>query len=206
MRFLAAFLAAAALAPAALADAPDVVTHENVDRTRTINVCGFPVVLHSEGVFTIWQYLDDSGAVVRERYHVERAFTVTWSNPANGKSISSVLGGPVFVDYYPDGSFTQIVAGRERLFIARGEGPVATAGRPDRLRRRRRRLGDGPVRRRPVGSGHHPGALRVPGLAVSARRQRLHDVLVSVEALAGSSPPQPAAGYRRIARRDTPPP
>ena len=36
-----------------------------------------------------------------------------------------MLGGPVFVDYYPDGSFTQIVAGRERLFIARGEGPVA---------------------------------------------------------------------------------
>ena len=125
MRFLVAILAAAALAPAAFADAPDVVTHENVDRTRTINVCTFPVVLHSEGVFTIWQYLDDSGAVVRERYHVERAFTVTWSNPANGKSISSVLGGPVFVDYYPDGSFTQIVAGRERLFIARGEGPIA---------------------------------------------------------------------------------
>ena len=125
MRFLAAVLAAAALAPAAFADAPDVVTHENVDRTRTINLCAFPVVLHSEGVFTIWQYLDDSGAVVRERYHVERAFTVTWSNPANGKSISSVLGGPVFVDYYPDGSYTQIVAGRERLFIARGEGPVA---------------------------------------------------------------------------------
>src|SRR5829696_7960304 len=127
MRLLAALVAAAALlAPSAAAAPPDTVTHIDVDSTRTINVCGFPVVLHSEGVFTIWQYLDDSGAVVRERYHVERAFTVTWSNPANGKSITSVLGGPVFVDYNPDGSFTQIVAGRERLFIARGEGPVAT--------------------------------------------------------------------------------
>lgn len=127
MRFLAAALAAAAvLAPAALADAPDVRTHTNFDSTRTITACGFPVVIHSEGVFTVWQYLDESGAVVRERLHVERAFTVTWSNPANGKSISSVLGGPVFNEFGADGSLTQTVAGRERLFIARGQGPVAS--------------------------------------------------------------------------------
>jgi hypothetical protein len=127
MRFLAAALAAAAvLAPAALADAPDVRTHTNFDSTRTITACGFPVVIHSEGVFTVWQYLDENGAVVRERLHVERAFTVTWSNPANGKSISSVLGGPVFNEFGADGSLTQTVAGRERLFIARGEGPIAS--------------------------------------------------------------------------------
>jgi len=128
MRYLAAVLIAAALAlaPAALAAPPDVVTHTNFDSTRTITACGFPVVIHSEGVFTIWQYLDDSGAVVRERFHVERAFTVTWSNPANGESISSVLGGPVVNVYAPDGGLTQTVAGRERLFIARGQGPVAS--------------------------------------------------------------------------------
>lgn len=115
MRFLAASLVAAAvLAPAAAAAPPDVVTHTNVDSTRTIGVCGFPVVLHSEGVFTVWQYLDESGAVVRERWHVERAFTVTWTNPANGKSISSVLGG--FNEFTPDGGLVQIVAGRDRLF------------------------------------------------------------------------------------------
>ena len=127
MRFLAASLAAAAvLAPAAAAAPPDVVTHTNIDSTRTIDVCGFPVVLHSEGVFTAWQYLDESGAVVRERWHVERAFTVTWTNPANGRSISSVLGGPVFNEFTPDGGLVQVVAGRERLFIARGEGPIAS--------------------------------------------------------------------------------
>ena len=125
LRILAAVLAALALAPAALAAPPDVVTHTNIDRTSTIGVCGFPVLVHSEGVFTAWQYLDESGAVVRERWHVERAFTVTWTNPANGKSIESVLGGPVFTEYFPDGSITQVVAGRERLFIARGDGPVA---------------------------------------------------------------------------------
>ena len=56
-----------ALAPAAFADAPDVVTHENVDRTRTINVCARSRSSPLRGLFTIWQYLDDSGAVVRER-------------------------------------------------------------------------------------------------------------------------------------------
>ena len=93
MRILVAILIAAVLAPAALADAPDVVTHQDFDSTRTIDVCAFPVVLHSEGVFTVWQYLDDDGAVVRERLHVERAFTVTWPNPDNGKSITSVPAG-----------------------------------------------------------------------------------------------------------------
>jgi hypothetical protein len=127
VRFLvASLLAAAVFAPAALADPPDVVTHTNFDSTRTIDVCGFPVVLHSEGVFTVWNYLDENGNVIRQRLHVERAFTVTWSNPANGKSISSVLGGPVFNVFGPDGSLTQTVAGRERLFIARGEGPIAS--------------------------------------------------------------------------------
>jgi len=54
-----------------------------------------------------------------------RAFTVTWTNLENGKSISSVLGGPVVNEFAADGTLTQIVAGRERLFIARGEGPIA---------------------------------------------------------------------------------
>jgi hypothetical protein len=119
-------LAAAALAPVASAAPPDVVTHTPIDSTRTLGFCGFPITSHSEGVFTTWQYFDESGALVKERLHVEQAFTVTLTNPANGKSISSVLGGPVFNEYGPDGALTkQTVAGRERLFIARGEGPVA---------------------------------------------------------------------------------
>ena len=71
MRFLAAAIAAAAvLAPAALADPPDTRTHIDFNSTRTITVCGFPVVLHSEGVFTTWNYFDESGKLVRQRLHV----------------------------------------------------------------------------------------------------------------------------------------
>jgi hypothetical protein len=121
-----ALLAALVAASAALAAPPTEVTHEVVDRTRTLtDFCAYPVELHSEGIFTTWVYLDEAGELDRARFHVERSFTVTFTNPANGKSISSVLGGPVFIDFHPDGSQTQIVAGRERLFIARGEGPVA---------------------------------------------------------------------------------
>jgi len=126
MRFLAAAIAAAAvLAPAALADPPDTRTHTDFNSTRTITVCGFPVVIHSEGVFTTWNYFDESGNLVRQRLHVEQSFTVTWSNPANGKSISSVLGGPVVNEFAVDGTLTQTVNGHERLFIARSEGPIA---------------------------------------------------------------------------------
>ena len=126
MRLLAAsVLVAAALAPVAAAAPPSVVTHTDVDSTRTLGVCGFPITSHSEGVFTVWEYFDDAGRLVRERLHVERSFTVTLTNPANGKSISSVLGGPVFNEFAPDGTQTQTVAGRERLFFVRGQGPVA---------------------------------------------------------------------------------
>ena len=126
MRFLAtALVAAATLAPTALADPPDTRTSNVFDSTRTITACGFPVVIHSEGIFTTWNYFDEGGNLVRQRLHVERAFTVTWTNPVNGKSISSVLGGPVINEFAPDGTQTQIVAGRERLLIARGEGPIA---------------------------------------------------------------------------------
>ena len=124
-RLAAALLASAVFTPAALADPPAVRTHTDFDSTRTIAACGFPVVIHSEGIFTTWEYYDDAGNLVRQRLHVEQSFTVTWSNPANGKSISSVLGGPVVNEFAPDGTLTQTVSGRERLFIARGEGPIA---------------------------------------------------------------------------------
>ena len=62
MRLLAAaILGALTLAPAAFAAPPDVVTHTPINRTSTIGVCGFPVQVHSEGIFTAWQYLDAAG-------------------------------------------------------------------------------------------------------------------------------------------------
>lgn len=127
MRSLVGLLAAAAiLVPAATAAPPTSVTHENVDFTRTFDACGFTVVSHSQGVFTVWEYRDEAGNLLRERLSVQRSYTITLSNPANGKSVSTVLGGPVVVDYEPDGSFTQTIVGHERIYIVPGEGPIAT--------------------------------------------------------------------------------
>src|SRR6185295_13651417 len=118
MRLLVAMLIAAAVfIPAAAAARPTVVTHEPVDRTVTFTVCGFPVVSHSQGTFTTWQYFDAAGNLVRERLSVQRSYTITLTNPANGKSISTVLGGPVVVTYEPDGSATQTIVGHERIYI-----------------------------------------------------------------------------------------
>ena len=127
MRFLVAMLVfAAVLAQGAAAAPPTVVTHEPVDRTVTFTACGFPVVSHAQGTFTTWQFYDDAGNLVRERLSVQRGYTITLTNPANGKSVSTVLGGPVFVDYEPDGSATQTIVGHERIYIVPGQGPIFT--------------------------------------------------------------------------------
>jgi YD repeat-containing protein len=125
MRLLVAMLVAAAVfIPAAAAAPPTIVTHEPVDRSVTFTACGFPVVSHAQGTFTVWRYYDAAGNLVRERLSVQRSYTITLTNPANGKSVSTVLGGPVFVDYEPDGSATQTIVGHERIYIVPGEGPI----------------------------------------------------------------------------------
>jgi YD repeat-containing protein len=123
MRLLVAMLVLV-FVPTAAAAPPSVVTHENVDRTVTFTACGFPVVSHSLGTFTVWQYYDDAGNLVRERLSVQRSYTITLTNPANDKSVSTVLGGPVFVDYEPDGSAIQTIVGHERIYIVPGDGPI----------------------------------------------------------------------------------
>jgi hypothetical protein len=123
---IAGLLAAAVLAPVAAADPPFTVTHEEVNVTLPAPFCGFPTIAHIEGILTTKTYTDDAGNVVRQVLNVQQSFTITYTNPANGKSVSTVLGGPVFVEYHSDGSFTQTVAGRERLYVAPGEGPVAS--------------------------------------------------------------------------------
>src|SRR4026207_1947963 len=69
--------------PAAPAAPPDTRTHTDFNSTRTITVCGFPVVLHSEGIFTTWNYFDESGNLVRQRRHVENSSTATPPTPPN---------------------------------------------------------------------------------------------------------------------------
>ena len=86
---LAASAAATALlafAPVAAADKP-VTTEIHLDRTGTIaagpNTCPFPINFHTEG--TLSETVFSSGKDVTRAV----SFHVTYTNPANGKSISS---------------------------------------------------------------------------------------------------------------------
>ena len=122
----AAVTAAATFAPPASAQAPSGWDQLTVDFTRTVDFCGFPVLAHSEGTLVARYYNDENGVLVREVDSVRRSYTITYTNEANGKSVSTKLGGPVFFEFAADGSYTYSIIGRERIFLATGTGPVAS--------------------------------------------------------------------------------
>jgi hypothetical protein len=119
--------AAAALIPALPASAapPFTRVHLVVDFTRPVDICAFPVIAHSGGTLTGKEYRDSNGVLVHEVDNVQRNYTIAYSNPANGRSISTSLGGTVTYDFRPDGSYAYVIAGLERMFIAHGQGPIA---------------------------------------------------------------------------------
>src|SRR2546426_12744450 len=83
--------ALAALAPSAAADQP-VTTITNFDRTFTVaagpGTCPFPFTGHTEG--TLRETVFSSGKDVTHAVD----FHVTYSNPANGMTLTTVLAGP----------------------------------------------------------------------------------------------------------------
>ena len=118
---------AGVLAPAALADQP-TTTITPWDRTRTIaaspETCPFDITVHSTGTFRETVYSDG-----RDVTHVND-FHISWSNPASGKSIESVLAGPEIVEPNGDGTVTVTINGVNGLFTGQGSGLLfADAGR-----------------------------------------------------------------------------
>jgi hypothetical protein len=115
---LAALAAAAALAPTAAADQP-VTTETHFDRTRTISgLCAFPLQLHTFG--TIRQTVYSSGKIVKHAVD----FHITYTNPTNGKSASTVLAGPVIIEPNGDGTVTVTINGNDGHITAPGQGTV----------------------------------------------------------------------------------
>ena len=119
--------AAGAVLPVLPASAapPFTRVHLDVDFTRPVDICAFPVTAHSEGRLTGKEYRDETGVLVHEVDNVQRNSTIRYTNPANGRSISTSLGGTVTYDVRPDGSYTYVIAGLERMFVAHGQGPIA---------------------------------------------------------------------------------
>jgi len=106
-------------ASAATADAP-TVTLTPWDRTRVIaaspDTCPFDVIVHSEGTFREAVYSSGRDVTTVEDFHL------TWSNPANGKSLASPLAGPFIAEPNGDGTYTVSINGNNGRFIAPGFG------------------------------------------------------------------------------------
>jgi hypothetical protein len=120
-RILLGLLAAAALlalAPVAAADQP-TVTELHFDRTRTFTgLCPFPFDAHTVGTLRTTTY--SSGKVATHAID----FHITYTNPANGKTATTVLGGPVIQEPYGPGTVKVTIHGNDGHITVPGQGSV----------------------------------------------------------------------------------
>ena len=107
------------LVPAAAASAP-AVTITPWFSTHTIaaspDSCPFPVVVHSQGTIRETVYSNGRDVTLLSDFHV------TLTNPANGNSVSSPLGGPMIIEPNGDGTVTVTINGNDERFTAPGSG------------------------------------------------------------------------------------
>src|SRR5437660_4551521 len=112
-------LALAVGVTAATAAGP-TVTETRVDRTRVIHAsaatCPFDFVVHTQGVVRESVFQNGRDATILHD------FTVTYTNPVNGRSVRTVLAGPFVVQSNPDGTITVTIDGNDGLFTIPGQG------------------------------------------------------------------------------------
>jgi hypothetical protein len=124
---VAAASAVAVLAPGAVADQP-ATTITQVDRTFTVaagpGTCPFPFDGHTVG--TTRETVFSNGRDVTHTVD----FHVTYTNPANGRSLSLVLAGPFIIEPNGDGTVTVTINGNDGHLEAPGRGSIfADVGR-----------------------------------------------------------------------------
>jgi hypothetical protein len=96
----------------------------DVDQTQTIGVCGFPVVRHDVGTLQFADRFDASGNLVSENA-IFTNWSITFTNPANGKSVTGVRAYNERFVQYDGGSFKAVSAGLVAHLVIPGEGQVA---------------------------------------------------------------------------------
>ena len=128
MKKLALLVAAlfACAASAASAAAPTVV-ESYVNRDVTLpagsDFCAFPIAAHVEGFRRVTTFTDNDGNVVKTTILLH-AFTITYTNPLSGKSLSTPLAGPVIGEPQPDGTWLVRIPGNDGRFVAPGQGLI----------------------------------------------------------------------------------
>jgi hypothetical protein len=122
-----AVVTAAVVVPvtSAVAAPPSTTFVDFVNDVRTIPAgapfCAFPIERVLDGRLWTRTYTDDAGTVTREQRWVS-AFSYTLRNPANGKELTSRLGGTVTTWFGADGSTRTVIAGNDLNFTQPGSG------------------------------------------------------------------------------------
>jgi hypothetical protein len=116
-----AVFALAALAPTAAADQP-VTAVTTVDHTFTLpagpGTCPFPIAGHSQGTLRDTVYSNGKDVTHAVDFHI------TYTNPANGKTLTTVLAGPFIVVPNADGTVTVTINGNDGHLTAPGQGTI----------------------------------------------------------------------------------
>jgi hypothetical protein len=117
-----ACIAALLVAPVAAADQP-TTTVTVLDRSGTIpaGLCPFPFAFRTEGILRNTVFEDGRDVTHAVSFHV------TYTNPANGKSLTTTLAGPVIVRPNGDGTVTVTINGNDGHLTAPGEGSIFAA-------------------------------------------------------------------------------
>lgn len=106
-----------------VASAPDqMVIH--VNRTTVLGVCGFPILRHDLGNVRFQDHDDQDGNFVFENAIATR-YTITFTNPDNGKSLTSRRAYNERFLQYDDGTFKVVSVGLVANLVVPGEGLVA---------------------------------------------------------------------------------
>jgi hypothetical protein len=95
-----------------------------VDQIQTLSVCGFPVLRHDEGTLIFQDSFDENGNVLWENA-IFSNWRITFTNPANNKSIASIRAYDERFVLNQDGSFRTISAGLVAQLVIPGQGLVA---------------------------------------------------------------------------------
>jgi hypothetical protein len=95
-----------------------------VDHIQTLSVCGFPVLRHDEGTLIFQDSFDENGNVVWENA-IFSNWRITFTNPANNKSVASTRAYNERFVLDEDGSFRTMSAGLVAELVVPGQGLVA---------------------------------------------------------------------------------
>ena len=115
--------AVAMLAAAPAEAAKPFILKMPVDFTDTFDDCGFTIVHHVEGFFTIHVFFDKSG---NPRTEIDTfALRESFTNPANGMSFSTPNVGPDIISFHEDGSVTVATIGLVSHVVLKGQGEIA---------------------------------------------------------------------------------